>query len=84
MEGASVAAFLWHGAKLVFNWPVLHYSRISLFFEILSGFIALVLWIFYTTIILLFGGMLADVFDRSGRLQKPTADSVLHKAPDVG
>lgn len=74
VAGASVAALLWHGAKLVFNWFVLHYSRISLFFGILSGFILLVLWIYYTAIILLLGGMLADVFDRSGRLPEPAAD----------
>ncbi|MFI5338726.1 MAG: YihY/virulence factor BrkB family protein [Candidatus Methylomirabilales bacterium] len=84
MAGASVAAILWHGAKLVFNWFVLHYSRISLFFGILSGFIVLVLWIFYTAVILLFGGMLADIFDRSGRLQNPAADPVLRKASHAG
>ena len=84
MAGATVAVFLWHAAKLVFNWFVLHYSRISLFFGILSGFIVLVLWIFYTATILLFGGMLADVFDRGGRPQRPAADPILRKASNVG
>ena len=84
LAGATVAAFLWHAAKLVFNWFVLHYSRISLFFGILSGFIVLVLWIFYTAIILLFRGILADVFDRGGRLQEPAAGPVLRKASNVG
>lgn len=63
--GASAAAVLWHAAKLLFNWFVFHYSRVNLFFGILSGFILLVLWLFYTAFILLFGGMLADVLDRS-------------------
>ncbi|HSB70028.1 MAG TPA: YihY/virulence factor BrkB family protein [Candidatus Methylomirabilis sp.] len=62
--GASVAAVSWHTAKLAFNWFVLHYSRINLFFGILGGFILLVLWIFYTAIILLFGGMLADILQQ--------------------
>ncbi|HSB78477.1 MAG TPA: YihY/virulence factor BrkB family protein [Candidatus Methylomirabilis sp.] len=62
--GAGVAAVLWHAAKLVFNWFVSRYSRINLLFGILGGFILLVLWIFYTAIILLFGGMLADILDR--------------------
>jgi membrane protein len=77
LAGASVAAVLWHAAKLVFNWFVLHYSRISLFYGFLSGFIMLVLWIFYTAIILLFGGMLADVFDRRGSLEESETDPVL-------
>ena len=62
--GASVAAVLWHVAKLVFNWFVLRYSRMNFFFGILGGFILLVLWIFYTAIILLVGGMLADILER--------------------
>ena len=84
IAGATLAALLWHGAKLVFNWFVLHYSRISLFFGILSGLIVLVLWIFYTAIILLFGGMLADIFDRSGHLQNPAADPIHRKASHAG
>ena len=64
MAGATIAAILWHQAKLIFNWYLTHYARYSLFYGILGGFIGLVLWIFYTAIIFLFGGMLADVLDR--------------------
>ena len=84
VAGATVAALLWHGAKLLFNWLVLHSSRIGLLYGILSGFVVLVLWIFYTAIILLFGGMLADVFDRSGHRHEPATEPVLQKASDVG
>jgi membrane protein len=70
MAGATIAAFLWHQAKLAFNWFLTHYARYSLFYGILGGFIGLVLWVFYTAIILLFGGMLADILDRGGRPQK--------------
>jgi membrane protein len=84
MAGATVAALLWHGTKLAFNWFVLHYSRISLFFGIFTGFIVLVLWIFCTAIILLFGGILADIFDRGRRPQEPAADSVLGKFSNIG
>lgn len=69
MAGAAIAALLWHQAKVVFNWYLMHYARYSLFYGILGGFIGLVLWIFYTAIILLFGGMLADILDRGGRPQ---------------
>ena len=70
VAGATVAALLWHQAKVLFNWYLTHYARHSLFYGILGGFIGLVLWIFYTAIILLFGGMLADVLDRGGRPPK--------------
>lgn len=70
ITGAAVAAILWHQAKVAFNWYLTHYARYSLFYGILGGFIGLVLWIFYTAIILLLGGMLADILDRGGRSQK--------------
>ena len=70
IAGATVAALLWHQAKVIFNWYLTHYARYSLFYGILGGFIGLVLWIFYTAIILLLGGLLADVLDRGGRPSK--------------
>ncbi len=70
VTGAIVAAVLWHQVKVAFNWYLTHYARYSLLYGILGGFIGLVLWIFYTAIILLFGGMLADILDRGGRPQK--------------
>jgi len=70
VAGATIAAFLWHQARVAFNWYLTHYARYSLFYGILGGFIGLVLWIFYTAIILLFGGMLADVLDRGGHPPK--------------
>lgn len=70
ITGATIAAILWHQAKVLFNWYLTHYARYNLFFGILGGFIGVVLWIFYTAIILLLGGMLADILDRGGRPQK--------------
>src|SRR5574341_313194 len=70
VAGATLAALLWHQAKVFFNWFLTHYARYSLFYGILGGFIGLVLWIFYTAIILLLGGLLADVLDRGGRPPK--------------
>jgi len=65
--GATVAAVLWHEARVLFNLYLTHYARYNLFYGILGGFIGLVLWVFYTAVILLFGGLLADVLDRGGR-----------------
>ncbi|HEX9899256.1 MAG TPA: YhjD/YihY/BrkB family envelope integrity protein, partial [Candidatus Methylomirabilis sp.] len=70
MAGATIAAILWHQVKVLFNWYLTHYARHSLFYGILGGFIGLVLWLFYTAIILLFGGLLSDVLDRGGRPPK--------------
>jgi membrane protein len=67
IAGATVAALLWHQARTLFNWYLIHYARYNLFYGILGGFIGLVLWVFYTAIILLIGGILADVLDRAGR-----------------
>ena len=67
IAGATVAAVLWHQARALFNWYLIHYARYNLFYGILGGFIGLVLWVFYTAIILLIGGLLADVLDRAGR-----------------
>jgi uncharacterized BrkB/YihY/UPF0761 family membrane protein len=69
-SGSPIAAFLWHQAKLVFNWYLTHYARHSLFYGILGGFIGLILWVFCTAIILLFEGLLANVLDRGGRPPK--------------
>ena len=70
MAGATLAAVLWHQAKRAFNWYLTHYARYNLFYGILGGFIGLVLWIYYTAIILLFCGMVADILDTGGRPPK--------------
>jgi membrane protein len=67
VAGATVAAALWYQARVFFGWYLTHYARYNLFYGILGGFIGLVLWVFYTAIILLIGGLLADVLDRAGR-----------------
>jgi membrane protein len=65
--GAGVAGVLWHQAKLLFNWYLVHYARYNLFYGILGGFVGVLLWVYYTAFILLLGGLLADVVSRGGR-----------------
>jgi YihY family inner membrane protein len=67
ITGATLAALLWYEARVGFTWYLNHYARYNLFYGILGGFIGLVLWVFYTAIMLLLGGLLADVLDRNGR-----------------
>ena len=73
ITGAAVAAIFWHEVRVLFNLYLTHYARYNLFYGILGGFIGLVLWVFYTAVILLIGGMLADVLDRGGRTERPLA-----------
>jgi len=67
IAGGAFSAFLWHQAKLLFNWYLIHYALHNLFYGILGGFVGLVLWVFYSAIILLLRGILADVLDRNVR-----------------
>jgi membrane protein len=70
ITSAALVAFLWHEMRVLFNLYLTHYARYNLFYGILGGFIGLVLWIYYTAIILLAGGLLADILDRGGRSPK--------------
>lgn len=63
LQGATLAGVLWHLVRLAFNWYLLHLSRYNFVYGILGGFVGLVLWIFYTAIILLLGVVFADLFD---------------------
>ena len=71
--GGVIAAVLWHELRVLFSLYLTHYARYNLFYGILGGFIGLVLWIFYTAVILLFCGLLADVLDTGGRPRKTSA-----------
>jgi membrane protein len=71
--GASVAALLWHEVRVLFSLYLTRYARYNLFYGILGGFIGLLLWVFYTAIIVLVCGVLADVLDTGGRSRKPSA-----------
>jgi uncharacterized BrkB/YihY/UPF0761 family membrane protein len=42
-------------------------TRFNLYYGILGSIIGMVLWIFWSAILLLFGGVVADVIDRNGR-----------------
>ncbi len=70
IAGALSATVLWDQARRAFSWYLVHYARYNLFYGILGGLIGLVLWIYYTAIILLAGGLVADVLDRGGRSRR--------------
>jgi membrane protein len=65
--GAALAAILWHQARLAFAYLLIQQTRFNLYYGILGSVIGMVLWIFWSAILLLFGGVVADVIDRGGR-----------------
>jgi len=61
VQGACIAGVLWHLVRLAFNWYMANLSRYHLVYGILGGFAGLVLWIYYTAIIVLLGIVFADL-----------------------
>jgi len=59
--GATAGAALWDQGRRLFNWYLLAYARYDLLFGALWAFIAVLLWIYYTALILLLGGALANL-----------------------
>lgn len=66
-SGAIVAGALWHGARQLFNWYLLTYARYNPVFGILGSAIALLLWLFYSALIFLLGGAIAEALRRASR-----------------
>ena len=65
--GAVVAGALWHVARQLFNWYLLTYARYNPVFGILGSAIALLLWLFYSALIFLLGGAIAEALHRASR-----------------
>jgi membrane protein len=65
--GATLAAALWHEARVYFAYYLIRQARYNPYFGLLGSIIGMVLWIFWSAIILLFGGVVGDVIDRGGR-----------------
>jgi len=65
--GAVLAALLWHQARVLFAYALIQQTSFNPYLGILGSIIGMVLWIFWSAIILLFGGVVADVVDRGGK-----------------
>jgi membrane protein len=59
--GAAAGAALWDQGRRLFDWYLLTYARYDALFGALGAFIAVLLWIYYTGLILLLGGALAHL-----------------------
>jgi membrane protein len=62
--GATAAALLWQLAKEIYSYFLLHYARYDELYGPLGAVIGLILWIYYTAVILLLGAEMAYVHER--------------------
>lgn len=62
LTGGLAAGVLWQAAKLAFNWYILHFAHwYANIYGLLGGLIALLLWVFYTSLLLLLGAEVIKV-----------------------
>jgi len=59
LQAAIFTGLLWELAKHLFTWYVVHLARYSIFYGSLSTLIVLVLWVYYSSTILIVGGEFA-------------------------
>lgn len=62
--GAVAAALLWLFAKAIYSYFLLHYARYDELYGPLGAVVGLILWIYYTAVILLLGAEVAYVHER--------------------
>lgn len=67
LTGAVVAGLLWDGARQLFNWYLLTYAIYNPITGIFGSAIALLLWVYYSALIFLLGGAIAESLRRSFR-----------------
>lgn len=66
---ASFASLLWEITKQLFGWYVLNLGKFSLVYGYLSTLVIFVLWVYYSSAILLVGGEVAFLLERAkGRI----------------
>jgi len=71
LQAALFAGLLWEVAKHLFAWYVLHLARYSLYYGSLSTLAIFVLWVYYSSTILVVGGEFAYFLEEDR--QRPTA-----------
>jgi len=63
--GGLVAGLLWEIAKQVFSWYVTNFANFSAVYGSLASLILLLLWIYYSSIVTLFGAQLSVLYYKS-------------------
>ncbi len=63
-EAASFTSLLWEVTKQLFGWYIMGLGRFSLIYGSLSALIIFVLWVYYSSSILLLGGEVAFLLEK--------------------
>jgi membrane protein len=66
-RAAFFTSLFWEGAKQFFGWFVLNLGRFSVVYGSLSTLVVFVLWVYYSSAILLLGGEIALLIESEGR-----------------
>jgi len=72
LQAAFFASLLWELAKHLFGWYVVHLAAYSIFYGSLSTLVIFVLWVYYSSTILVLGGEFA-YFLEENRQRSPAA-----------
>jgi membrane protein len=64
LKATFVATILWEGAKQLFGWYILHLGRFSVVYGSLATLAIFLLWVYYTSVIFLFGGEIASLLEQ--------------------
>ena len=67
LEAGLFASLLWEVAKQLFEWYVLHLESFSMVYGSLSTLAIFILWVYYSSTILLLGGEVAFLLDKERR-----------------
>ena len=70
LQAAFFTSLLWELAKHLFAWYIVHLAEYSIFYGSLSTLVIFVLWVYYSSTILILGGELAYFLEED--LQKAT------------
>jgi membrane protein len=70
LQAALLADLVWELAKDLFTWYVLHLARYTFYYGSLSTLVIFVLWVYYSSTILVVGGEFAYFLDKDRRPDK--------------
>jgi len=81
LQTALFISLLWETAKHLFSWYIVHIAQFSVFYGSLSTLVIFVLWIYYSSVILVVGAELAYLLEEDrvhGKVEKENAATKSH------
>lgn len=71
LQAAFFTGMLWELAKHLFSWYVIHFARYSILYGSLSTLVVFILWVYYSSTILIVGGEFAYFLEEDRQNSKP-------------